>query len=148
MAVVRCSCEWRCRIFFVAGCVAVIGGWAGFDWCGLIHDVQRTLGPPVVCLSSPSCGWSSYRIHSFTRPIVGLIGTLNVVLFAKMSKWIFENIIVVIYPKNSCDSRAPHSLRRPRGGSTPFPHSSPSPRPAHNGCRAKLGERGASLLRE
>ena len=46
-------------------------------------------------------------------------------LVVVMSKWIFQNIFVVIYP-NSCDSRAPLSLPRPRGGSTPFPHNSPS----------------------
>ena len=40
-----------------------------------------------------------------------------------MSKWILENIFV-IHPKNSCDSRAPLSFPRRRGGSTPFPHSS------------------------
>ena len=42
-----------------------------------------------------------------------------------MSKCIFENILVIIYPKNTCESRAPLGLPRPRDGSTPLPHSSP-----------------------
>ena len=33
---------------------------------------------------------------------------------------------LIIYTKKSCESRTPLSLPRPRGGSTPFPHSSTS----------------------
>ena len=57
------------------------------------------------------------------------------VVVVVMSKWIFENIFVIICLKNTCDSRAPHGLPRPRGGSTPFPHNSPTI------CRRKNGRR-------
>ena len=60
-----------------------------------------------------------------------------------MSKSILENILVTKRPKNSCESRAPLGLPRPRRGATSHPHSSPSLSPANNGCRAQLGERGA-----
>ena len=49
------------------------------------------------------------------------------------SKWIFENMPVIIYRKNSCNSRAPLGLPRPRGGSTPAPHNIPVTRWQKNG---------------
>ena len=59
-----------------------------------------------------------------------------------MSKWIFESIFVIIYPKNSCDSRAPLGLPRPHGGSTPFPHNRPTICRRRTGADERLGERG------
>ena len=55
---------------------------------------------------------------------------------------IFENICVT-YPKNSCDSRGPLGLPRPRGGSTPAPHSSPLRRRRKNGLRGPPRRAGA-----
>ena len=45
--------------------------------------------------------------------------------------------------KNSCDSRAPLGLPRPRCGATSHSHSSRMTCRRMNGCRAQLGERGA-----
>ena len=42
-----------------------------------------------------------------------------------MSKWIFENMPVVIYPQNSCESRVPPDPPRPRDRAKSYPHSSP-----------------------
>ena len=65
------------------------------------------------------------------------------VVVVAMSKWIFENILVVTPPENRCDSRAPRGLPRPRCGVASHPHSSPTICRRMNGCRALLGERGA-----
>ena len=51
-------------------------------------------------------------------------------------------IFLLIYPKNTCVSRPPLGLARPRCTATSHPHSIPSLCPTHNGCRAQLGERG------
>ena len=50
---------------------------------------------------------------------------------------------VITPPENSCESRAPLGHPRSRSGATFNPQSNPSLSPAHNGCRAQLGERGA-----
>ena len=48
------------------------------------------------------------------------------------------------YPKNSCDSRAPLGFPPPRGGSTPFPHNSPTICRRNNGRRRTTRRAGAS----
>ena len=52
--------------------------------------------------------------------------------------------LMIIYPKNSCDSRPPLGLRRPHGGSTPFPHSSPMTCRRKNWRRRTTRRAGAS----
>ena len=56
----------------------------------------------------------------------------------KMSKLIFENMAVITYPKNSCDSRAPPQT--PLGTTT-------VPRPPHTSALGVAGERIAADAR-
>ena len=46
-----------------------------------------------------------------------------------------KTFLLMTYPKNSCDSRAPLGLSRPRGGSIPAPYSSPMSPRRKNGRR-------------
>ena len=56
--------------------------------------------------------------------------------------WIFENILVIIPPQKSGDSRAPLGLRRPRGAATSHSHSSTTTCRRKNGRRCPASARG------
>ena len=72
-------------------------------------------------------------LHGNERDVMIMMSKCDVMIM--MSKWITENIFDIIYPKNTCDSRAPRGLPWPRGGSTPFPHNSPTICRRNNGRR-------------
>ena len=57
------------------------------------------------------------------------------------SKWISENMPVIIYPRNNCGSRAPPDPPRPRDRAKSYPHSSPRDPSERTGVAAKLSER-------
>ena len=61
-----------------------------------------------------------------------------------MFKWIFDNIFVITYPKNSCNSRAPLGVPRSWVGALPAPHSCPMTCRQKNGRRWTTRRAGAS----
>ena len=63
-----------------------------------------------------------------------------------MSKWIFENMPVITYQKNSYESRGPPDRRRHHDRVTPAPHISPRC-PRRKNCRRCLTRRAGGLER-
>ena len=58
-----------------------------------------------------------------------------VAVLVVISKWIFDFLFVITYPKNSCDSRAPPDSPRHHDRATPAPRISPLSPPRKNGRR-------------
>ena len=63
-----------------------------------------------------------------------------------MSRWIFEDMPLITYPKNSCRSRAPPDPPRYHDRATPVPYVSPW-RPRRMNCRRCLTRRAEGVER-
>ena len=66
-----------------------------------------------------------------------------VMMVTMMCKWIFENMPVITYPQNSCESRAPSDPPRHHDRATPAPHISRRVPGERIPANARVDERGA-----
>ena len=80
------------------------------------------------------CFFSNQFPIAFIILIIQYSSVVVVMMMVMMSKWIFENISVIKYPKNSCESRAPPDPPRHHDRATPAPHISPRC-PRRKNCR-------------